>query len=182
MEEICPRFPVSKALSLPGMMTSAVRMAMGFLLGVGVGRDGIVVEGVQIGQPPVVSSLAEQGGAWRASSSSTCARPSGTGAAPPATRLCWTRPIRDLSLTVPDGKTMVVLGPSGCGKTTLLKLIAGLITPDAGRERNDGVDVSDVAPGARRIGMVFQNYALYPHFTSRTNVLSDFLFRKKSPE
>ncbi|HMB33863.1 MAG TPA: ATP-binding cassette domain-containing protein, partial [Methylomirabilota bacterium] len=90
--------------------------------------------------------------------------------------------IQDLSLTVPDGKTMVVLGPSGCGKTTLLKLIAGLITPDAGRVRYDGVDVSDVAPGARRIGMVFQNYALYPHFTSRTNVLSYFLFRKKTPE
>src|SRR5262247_4531358 len=90
--------------------------------------------------------------------------------------------IQDLSLTVPDGKTMVVLGPSGCGKTTLLKLIAGLITPDAGRVRYDGVDVSDVAPGARRIGMVFQNYALYPHFTSRTNVLSYFLFRKKTPD
>src|SRR5262245_45809723 len=90
--------------------------------------------------------------------------------------------IQDLSLTVPDGKTMVVLGPSGCGKTTLLKLIAGLITPDAGRVRYDGVDVKDVVPGARRIGMVFQNYALYPHFSSRTNVLSYFLFRKKTPE
>ena len=90
--------------------------------------------------------------------------------------------IQDLSLTVPDGKTMVVLGPSGCGKTTLLKLIAGLITPDAGAVRYDGVDVKDVAPGARRIGMVFQNYALYPHFTSRANVLSYFLFRKKTPE
>src|SRR5215510_8861429 len=90
--------------------------------------------------------------------------------------------IQDLSLTVPDGKTMVVLGPSGCGKTTLLKLIAGLITPDAGRVRYDGVDVKDVAPGGRRIGMVFQNYALYPHVTSRANVLSYFLFRKKTPE
>src|SRR5215475_15578359 len=68
MEEICPRFPVSKALSLPGMMTSAVRMAMGFLLGVDVGRDAIVVEGVQLSQPPVVSSLADRAehGAHRA--------------------------------------------------------------------------------------------------------------------
>jgi ABC-type sugar transport system ATPase subunit len=77
---------------------------------------------------------------------------------------------------------MVVLGPSGCGKTTLLKIIAGLIPPDSGAVRYDDVDVKDVRPGDRRIGMVFQNYALYPHFTSRTNVLSYFLFRKKTPE
>src|SRR5581483_6829749 len=75
--------------------------------------------------------------------------------------------IRDLNLSVFDGETLVVLGPSGCGKTTLL---------------NDGVDMTRVMPGARRVGMVFQNYALYPHMTSRTNVLSYFLFRKKTPE
>jgi len=77
---------------------------------------------------------------------------------------------------------MVVLGPSGCGKTTLLKLIAGLIQPDSGDVRYNGVSVKDLSPGDRRIGMVFQSYALYPHFTSRTNVLSYFLFRKKTPE
>ena len=90
--------------------------------------------------------------------------------------------IRKLNLRIPDGKTMVVLGPSGCGKTTLLKIIAGLIPPDSGEVRYDGVDVKDVRPGDRRIGMVFQNYALYPHFSSRTNVLAYFLFRKKTPE
>jgi multiple sugar transport system ATP-binding protein len=90
--------------------------------------------------------------------------------------------IHDLSLTVFDGETLVVLGPSGCGKTTLLKIIAGLIPPDAGTVRYDGVDMAHVLPGDRRIGMVFQNYALYPHLTSRTNVLSYFLFRKKTPE
>ena len=90
--------------------------------------------------------------------------------------------IRKLNLRVPDGKTMVVLGPSGCGKTTLLKIIAGLIPLDSGEVRYDGVNVRDVRPGDRRIGMVFQNYALYPHLTSRTNVLSYFLFRKKTPE
>ena len=89
--------------------------------------------------------------------------------------------IRDLTLTIPDGRTLVILGPSGCGKTTLLKMIAGLIEPDAGRVRYDGVDVSEMAPGTRKIGMVFQNYALYPHLDSRTNVLSWFLFRKKTP-
>jgi ABC-type sugar transport system ATPase subunit len=90
--------------------------------------------------------------------------------------------IEDLTLRVPDGKTMVVLGPSGCGKTTLLKIIAGLIPPDRGVVRYDDVDVADVRPGDRRIGMVFQSYALYPHMTSRTNVLSYFLFRKKTAE
>jgi ABC-type sugar transport system ATPase subunit len=90
--------------------------------------------------------------------------------------------IQKLTLRIPDGKTMVVLGPSGCGKTTLLKLIAGLIPPDSGEVRYDDVDVKDVPPGSRRIGMVFQNYALYPHFSSRTNVMSYFLFRKKTPE
>ena len=90
--------------------------------------------------------------------------------------------IRHLTLRVHDGETLVVLGPSGCGKTTLLRLIAGLIEPDSGDVRFDDVNVKDVAPGARRIGMVFQNYALYPHLTSRTNVLAYFLFRRKTPE
>src|SRR5436190_7974802 len=90
--------------------------------------------------------------------------------------------IEDLTLRIPDGKTMVVLGPSGCGKTTLLKIIAGLIQPDSGDVRYDGVDVKHVRPGDRRICMVFHNYALYPHLISRTNVLSYFLFRKKTPE
>jgi len=100
----------------------------------------------------------------------------------PGSRQRSTFSIQDLTLRIPDGKTMVVLGPSGCGKTTLLKLIAGLITPDAGVIRYDDVDVRDVRPGDRRIGMVFQSYALYPHMSSRTNVLSYFLFRKKTPE
>jgi len=104
-------------------------------------------------------------------------RDPGAGAGRPSTFA-----IQDLSLRVPHGKTMVVLGPSGCGKTTLLKIIAGLIRPDSGHVRYDDVDVMDVRPGDRRIGMVFQNYALYPHVTARTNVLSYFLFRKKTPE
>jgi multiple sugar transport system ATP-binding protein len=90
--------------------------------------------------------------------------------------------IQNLNVMIPDGETVVVLGPSGCGKTTLLKMIAGLIEPDSGQVRYDGVDVKDVPPGGRRIGMVFQNYALYPHLSSRTNVMSYFHFRKKTPE
>jgi multiple sugar transport system ATP-binding protein len=90
--------------------------------------------------------------------------------------------IRGLTLRVPDGQTLVVLGPSGCGKTTLLKIVAGLIPPDAGEVLYDGVDVRALPPGARRIGMVFQSYALYPHLASRDNVLSYFRFRRKTPE
>ena len=90
--------------------------------------------------------------------------------------------IRDLTLTIPDGQTTVILGPSGCGKTTLLKIIAGLIPPDSGRVRYDGRDMSDIPPGDRRVGMVFQSYALYPHLTSRRNVLSYFMFRKQTPQ
>ena len=98
------------------------------------------------------------------------------------TRSGSTFSIQNLNLRIPAGKTLVVLGPSGCGKTTLLKIIAGLIPPDSGEVRSDDVDVTALSPGARRIGMVFQNYALYPHLTSRPNVLSYFVFRKKTPE
>jgi multiple sugar transport system ATP-binding protein len=90
--------------------------------------------------------------------------------------------IRHLTLRISDGQTLVVLGPSGCGKTTLLRIIAGLIPPDSGEVRYDDVDMQDVHPGHRRIGMVFQNYALYPHLSSRRNILSYFMFRKKTPE
>lgn len=90
--------------------------------------------------------------------------------------------IQNLNLTIPDGKIMVILGPSGCGKTTILKIIAGLIKPDSGRIRYDGINMVDIPPGERQIGMVFQNYALYPHLTSKTNILSYFYFKKKTPE
>lgn len=90
--------------------------------------------------------------------------------------------VQNLNLFVPDGKTMVLLGPSWCGKTTLLRLIAGLIKPDSGEIKFDGGDMESIPPGERGIGMVFQNYALYPHFTSKGNILSYFLFRRKTPE
>lgn len=105
---------------------------------------------------------------------------------PPAARSREARPrpfaITGLDLTIPDGKTMVIVGPSGCGKTTLLRLIAGLDTPDAGSVLYDDVDMKDRPPRGRGIGMVFQNYALYPHMDGKRNILSNFLFRKKSPE
>jgi ABC-type sugar transport system ATPase subunit len=96
-----------------------------------------------------------------------------------AGRRCRRDGVRDRA---PDGQTTVVLGPSGCGKTTLLKIVAGLIPPDSGAVRYDDRDIQAIPPGERRIGMVFQNYALYPHFTSRRNILSYFMFRKRTPE
>jgi ABC-type Fe3+/spermidine/putrescine transport system ATPase subunit len=62
------------------------------------------------------------------------------------------------------------LGPSGCGKTTLLKLIGGYLTPTAGRLELQGRDVTAFPPERRNAGMVFQNYALFPHLTARQNV------------
>jgi ABC-type sugar transport system ATPase subunit len=90
--------------------------------------------------------------------------------------------IRGLNLTVPDGKTVVILGPSGCGKTTILRLIAGLEKPDAGTILFNGQGVGSIPPGERRIGMVFQNLALYPHFTAKENILSHFFFTRKRKE
>jgi multiple sugar transport system ATP-binding protein len=90
--------------------------------------------------------------------------------------------IDGLDLEIREGEILAVLGPSGCGKSTLLRLIAGLMPVDGGRILFDGVDMDQVPPAGRKIGMVFQNYALYPNYDSRANVLSYFMFRKKTPE
>ncbi|KQT82172.1 ABC transporter ATP-binding protein [Aurantimonas sp. Leaf443] len=73
-------------------------------------------------------------------------------------------------LSVERGEFVTFLGPSGCGKTTMLRMIAGFETPSAGRIVIDGQDVTDLAPNARRIGMVFQAYALFPNLTIAGNV------------
>jgi ABC-type sugar transport system ATPase subunit len=78
--------------------------------------------------------------------------------------------ISDLSLTVEKGSFTALLGPSGCGKSTLLRMIAGLEAITAGRCYLDGTDVTDVPPARRRIAMVFQSYALYPHMSVRQNI------------
>jgi len=90
--------------------------------------------------------------------------------------------MQKLNLTIPHAKTIVILGPSGCGKTTLLKMIAGLIQPDSGQILFNGKDMRDVSVGERRIGFLFQSYALYPTMNSKRNILSYFIFRKKTPE
>ena len=83
--------------------------------------------------------------------------------------------IRDVTLRVPDGQTLVILGPSGCGKTTLLRVIAGLEVPDRGQVRLDGVEVAAggrviVPPHRRKLGFVFQDLALWPHLTVEGNL------------
>jgi putative spermidine/putrescine transport system ATP-binding protein len=78
--------------------------------------------------------------------------------------------LADISLGVAAGEFVTILGPSGSGKTTLLKVIAGFETADLGRIRIDGSDVTDLDPARRNIGMVFQNYALFPHLSVARNV------------
>jgi ABC-type Fe3+/spermidine/putrescine transport system ATPase subunit len=75
-----------------------------------------------------------------------------------------------VSLKVAAGELFFLLGPSGCGKTTLLRIVAGLIVPTAGRVLFDGRDVTDLSVEDRYTAMVFQNYALWPHMTVRQNV------------
>jgi len=88
----------------------------------------------------------------------------------------------DLALRIKDGETVSVVGPSGCGKTTLLRVIAGLIQPDKGTVYYDGVDMKDVPPKDRGIGIVFQDYALYPHMTSKGNLAFFFQMRHREDE
>jgi ABC-type sugar transport system ATPase subunit len=90
-----------------------------------------------------------------------------------------TNALDDVSLTIRAGETLGVIGPSGCGKTTLLKIIAGLIKPDSGEILYDGVPLQDVPMTERGIGMVFQNYALYPHMIARDNIGFYDLIRKQ---
>ena len=82
-----------------------------------------------------------------------------------------TRAVDDLSITIPSGKLVGLLGPSGCGKSTTLFMIAGLHKPSGGRIFFGDDDVTRLAPEKRGIGLVFQNYALYPHMTVRQNIM-----------
>jgi multiple sugar transport system ATP-binding protein len=78
--------------------------------------------------------------------------------------------IANLDLQIEAGEFLVVLGPSGCGKSTLLRMIAGLESVTAGKVHISGRDVTQLAPGARGVAMVFQHYALYPHMTVYDNL------------
>jgi len=81
-----------------------------------------------------------------------------------------TTAVEELSLSVNRGEFISLLGPSGCGKTTTLQMIAGFVEPTGGSIVLDGRDVSRVPANKRGLGLVFQNYALFPHMTAAENV------------
>ncbi len=88
--------------------------------------------------------------------------------------------VRQVSLALEKGEVFCLLGPSGCGKTTLLRLIAGLERPDKGRVRFDGRDVTDVPPHQRNFGLMFQEFALFPHKSVMDNVAFGLQMQKQS--
>jgi putrescine transport system ATP-binding protein len=80
------------------------------------------------------------------------------------------RAVDGLSLDIGRGEFFALLGPSGCGKTTLLRMLAGFETPDAGRILLDGTDIAETPPHRRPVNMMFQSYALFPHLNVRDNI------------
>ena len=88
--------------------------------------------------------------------------------------------VTDCNLRVSDGELMVVVGPSGCGKSTLLRMLAGLEAVSSGTISIAGRIVNDLSPQERNIAMVFQDYALYPHYTVRKNLEFPLRMRKTS--
>ena len=79
--------------------------------------------------------------------------------------------VKDFNFKIPDGELIGLLGPSGCGKSTTLNMICGLEKPTSGKIFFGDKDVTALPPEKRGVGMVFQNYALYPHLTVRQNII-----------
>lgn len=91
--------------------------------------------------------------------------------------------IENLNITIPKGSLFTLLGPSGCGKTTLLRMIAGFNSIKDGEFYFDDTKINNMESSKRNIGMVFQNYAIFPHLTVRDNVafgLNKRRFQKKN--
>lgn len=84
-----------------------------------------------------------------------------------------------VSLAVDQGEFLTLLGPSGCGKTTILRMVAGFETPDAGRIVLNGTDITHQAANKRPMGMVFQSYALFPHMTTEQNIAFGMHIRRQ---
>jgi ABC-type sugar transport system ATPase subunit len=106
----------------------------------------------------------------------------------PASRLATPEPpasvlaLDQVSITIPNGQTVAVVGPSGSGKSTLLRVVAGLESNYSGQVFYDSQEMRDIPPKDRYIGMVFQNYALYPHFEGHGNLSFFFRLRKISDQ
>jgi iron(III) transport system ATP-binding protein len=86
--------------------------------------------------------------------------------------------VQDVSVKIDEGELFLMVGPSGCGKTTALRIIAGFYKPDSGSVRFDEKEVNDLPPYKRNTGMVFQNYALWPHMSIYENVAFGLKMRK----
>ena len=86
--------------------------------------------------------------------------------------------VKDLNLRITKGEFLTMLGPSGSGKTTCLMMLAGFETPTHGSIRLDGISINNNPPHKRGIGMVFQNYALFPHMTVAENLAFPLEVRK----
>ncbi len=92
------------------------------------------------------------------------------------------RAVNNVDLTVPHGTFVCLLGPSGCGKTTLLRMVAGLDLPTAGKIALDGQDITNVPTHQRDLGMVFQSLALFPHLTVGENIAYPLRIRRRPKE
>ena len=90
--------------------------------------------------------------------------------------------VNNISLEIEEGEFFTILGPSGCGKTTTLRMIAGFYKPDKGKIYFDKKLINRLAPEKRNIGMVFQNYALWPHMSVFKNVSFGLEMRKVSDD
>ena len=88
--------------------------------------------------------------------------------------------LRNVDLTIADGEFLTLVGPSGCGKSTLLRVIAGLELQDAGTVIIGGAPVDHLRPHERRVAMVFQSYALYPHMSVFNNIALPLMMSKLS--
>jgi ABC-type Fe3+/spermidine/putrescine transport system ATPase subunit len=93
-----------------------------------------------------------------------------------------TEVLRGINLEIPQGSYAALLGASGSGKTTLLRIIAGFLSPDKGSVLIGGTDMTFLPARSRQVGMVFQNYALFPHLTARENIEYPLKLRKLAPD
>lgn len=89
--------------------------------------------------------------------------------------------LRDVSVAIGEAELLVVVGPSGCGKSTLLRIAGGYDAADTGSIWVNGRDITNLPPEARNIGMVFQNYALFPHMSVLENVMFGLRMRRAPP-
>jgi ABC-type Fe3+/spermidine/putrescine transport system ATPase subunit len=88
--------------------------------------------------------------------------------------------VDDLDIAIKQGEFFSLLGPSGCGKSTTLRMLAGFLTPSSGRIKVNGRDITDLPPEARGIGIVFQNYAIFPHMNVFDNIAFGLVERGES--